>query len=178
MRFNLRKLFYATLFFALACSLAMYLTTSYRERLAIRSELKAIGIDEVIFEPKDNNMVRSIFAYRPIENPLPERFKRLKVADLKGNTESAHSLEVLHDLDEVRFVILSASDVSDDEIAKLKDIRGLKHLWLTNTKVTDACIDSLAEIENLESIKLEQTAITAEGIERLRSLKPRLKVDY
>ena len=153
----------------------MYLSTSYRERLAIRAELKAIGIDEVGFEP--SNMVRSIFAYRPIQKPLPQRFRRLKVADLKGNTQSAQSLEVLYDMDEVRFVILSASDVSDDEIAKLKDIRGLKYLWLTNTKVTDACIDSLAEIENLERIKIDQTAITPEGIERLRSLKPRLKVD-
>ncbi len=153
----------------------MYLSTSYRERLAIRAELKAIGIDEVGFEP--NNMVRSIFAFRPIEQPLPQRVKRLKVADLKGNTQAAQSLEVLYIMDEVRFVILSASDVSDGEIARLKDIRGLKFLWLTNTKVTDACIDSLAEIENLERIKIDQTAITPEGIERLRSLKPGVKVD-
>ena len=175
MRFNLRKLFYATLLIALVCSVAMYLTTSYRERLAIQSELKANGIDEVGFEP--NNMVRSIFAYRPIEKPLPQMVKRLKVADLKGNTQSAQSLEVLYDMAEVRFLILSASDVSDAEIAKLKDIRGLKYLWLTNTKVTDACIDSLAEIENLERIMIDHTAITPEGIERLRSLKPSLKVD-
>lgn len=178
MRFNLRKLFYATLLIGLACSTAMYLTTSYRERLAIRAELKAIGIDEVGFEPNTpNNLVRSIFAFRPIEKPLPQRIKRLKVADLKGNTQSAQSLAVLQDMDEVRFVILSASDVSDAEIAKLKEIRGLKYLWLTNTKITDACIDSIAEIENLERIKLDQTSITPEGVERLRSLKPNLKVD-
>ena len=80
-------------------------------------------------------------------------------------------------MDEVGFVILSASDVSDAEIAKLKDIRGLKQVWVFNTKVTDACVDSLAEIENLETIRLGVTSITLEGVERLRSLKPNLKVD-
>lgn len=175
MKYNLRKLFLATLIIACACSLALYLTASLRQRLAIQTELKTLGIDSVGFS--GDNTVASIWAIRPIQAAFSEKFKKLQTADLKGSNYSAQSLAVLVKLAEVKFLILSASDVSDADVAILKDVQGLKFLWLTNSNVTDACIDSLAQIPSLERIKLDGTNITSEGIGRLRSMKPMLKID-
>jgi aspartate carbamoyltransferase regulatory subunit len=48
---------------------------------------------------------------------------------------------------------------------------------MTNTKLTDQCVDDLARIERLEIIKLDGTEISAEGIERLKLLKPKVKIE-
>lgn len=174
MKYTLRQLFLATLIFAVVISTVMYLTTSYRERLAIQSELQLLGIDSVRFDSR--NKVTSIWAHRPIQEPFAQKYKRLSVADLKECTSSSKNIEVLAKLDEVKMLILSLTDVSDAESERLKDVRGLKHLWLTNTKVTDACIDRLVEIQELETIRLNGTAISPQGLERLRSMKPNLKI--
>jgi len=174
MKYTLRQLLLATMLFAVFCSLTMYLTISYRERLAIRSELQTLGIDGVGFGSR--NAVKSIWAHRPVQERFAQKYKCLDVADFRENTSSLVSLEVLAKMDEVTMLILSLSDVSDAEIATLKNIRGLKHLWLTNTRVTDACIDSLAEMQELESVKLSGTIITQQAVDRLQSLMPHLKI--
>jgi hypothetical protein len=74
-------------------------------------------------------------------------------------------------------VILSVSDVRDEDIQLLPQIPGLKHIWMTNTKLTDQCVEDLARIERLEIVKLDGTEISAEGIERLRLLKPKVKIE-
>jgi aspartate carbamoyltransferase regulatory subunit len=48
---------------------------------------------------------------------------------------------------------------------------------MTNTKLTDQCVEDLARIERLEIVKLDGTEISAEGIERLRLLKPKVKIE-
>jgi aspartate carbamoyltransferase regulatory subunit len=48
---------------------------------------------------------------------------------------------------------------------------------MTNTKLTDQCVDDLARIERLEIVKLDGTEISAEGVERLRLLKPKVKIE-
>lgn len=48
---------------------------------------------------------------------------------------------------------------------------------MTNTHLTDQCVDDLARIDRLEIVKLDGTAISAEAIERLRLLKPKLKIE-
>lgn len=174
MKYTIRQLFIATVFFALFCCLAMYLTISYRERLGIQTELRALGIDGVGFGPM--NAVKSIWVHGPIQEQFLEKYKRLELADFKENKSTAQSIEILARMDEVKMLILSLSDVSDAEIARLKDVRGLKHLWLNNTRVTDSCIDDLGEIEDLETILLGGTSITPQGLERLLSRKPQLRV--
>jgi aspartate carbamoyltransferase regulatory subunit len=74
-------------------------------------------------------------------------------------------------------VVLSLSDVRDEDIQLLPKIPGLRHIWMTNTKLTDQCVDDLARIDRLEIIKLDGTEISTEGIERLRLLKPKLKIE-
>jgi hypothetical protein len=156
------------------CSFALYLTISYRERLAIQSELQTLGIDGVGFG--SGNEVTSIWAHGPIQDQFAQKYKRLEIADFKESTSSLKNIEVLAKMDEVKTLILSLSNVSNAEIATLKNVSGLKHLWLSNTRVTDACIDHLAEIQELETIKLNGTAITPQGIQRLHSMKPNLKI--
>ncbi len=48
---------------------------------------------------------------------------------------------------------------------------------MTNTSLTDQCVDDLARIARLEIVKLDGAAISAEGIERLRLLKPNVKIE-
>lgn len=74
-------------------------------------------------------------------------------------------------------VILSGSDVKDEDIQFLNRIPGLRHLWLTNTNLTDQCVDDLARIERLEIIKLDGTRISDEAIERLYLLKPSVRIE-
>jgi len=48
---------------------------------------------------------------------------------------------------------------------------------MTNTNLTDQCVEDLAKIDRLEILKLDGTDISADGIERLRRLRPNVKIE-
>lgn len=163
--------------FSLIGSLATFYGFSepFKERRAKQHQLKSLGAFAVAFDV--NGSVSSARFRDPVAPGFSEACSQLQVVDLKGAVEVRKSLQELTRLKSLRMVILSVSDVRDEDIQLLTKISGLKHIWMTNTGLTDQCVDDLARIDRLEIIKLDGTEISAEGIERLRLLKPKVKIE-
>ena len=164
-------------FFSLLGSLAITYVFSepFQKRRAKQHQLKSLGAFAVAFDA--NGSVSSARFRHSIDPGFSEACSKLQVVDLKGALGIRQSLQVLTRLESLRMVVLSLSDVRDEDIQLLPKIHGLRHIWMTNTKLTDQCVDDLARIDRLEIVKLDGTEISAEGIERLRLLKPKLKIE-
>jgi hypothetical protein len=164
-------------FFSLVVSLAIAYGFSepFQKRRATQHRLKSLGAFAVAFDA--NGYVTSARFRHLISPGFSEACAELQVVDLKGVVGIRQSLQELTRLKSLRMVILSVSDVSDEDIQLLPKIPGLRHIWMTNTNLTDQCVDDLARIDRLEIIKLDGTEISVEGIERLRLLKPSLKIE-
>ena len=164
-------------FFSLIGSLAIAYGVSepFQKRRAKQQQLKSLGAFAVAFDA--NGSVSSARFRHSIAPGFSEACIKLQVVDLKGAVGIRQSLQVLTRLESLRMVVLSVSDVRDEDVQLLTQIPGLKHIWMTNTKLTDQCVDDLARIERLEIVKLDGTEISAEGLERLRLLKPKLKIE-
>ena len=167
-------------FFSLVGSLAIAYGFSepFQKRRATQHRLKSLGAFAVAFDA--NGSVTSARFRHLISPGFSEACAELQVVDLKGVVGIRQSLQELTRLRSLRMVILSVSDVSDvsdEDIQLLPKIPGLRHIWMTNTSLTDQCVDDLARIDRLEIVKLDGTEISVEGIERLRLLKPSLKIE-
>jgi hypothetical protein len=164
-------------FFSLVGSLAIAYGFSepFQKRRATQHRLKSLGAFAVAFDA--NGSVTSARFRHLISPGFSEACAELQVVDLKGVVGIRQSLQELTRLKSLRMVILSVSDVSDEDIQLLPKIPGLRHIWMTNTNLTDLCVDDLARIDRLEIVKLDGTEISVEGIERLRLLKPSLKIE-
>jgi hypothetical protein len=147
----------------------------FQERRAMQHQLKSLGAFAVAFDV--NGSVSSARFRGLVAKEFPDACSHLEVVDLKGVHGASNSLQVLTRLNSLRMIILSGSDVEDDDMKFLTGIPGLRHLWLTNTKLTDQCVDDLAKIELLEIVKLDETDISAEAIERLRLKRPSVRIE-
>lgn len=163
--------------FSLIGSLAIsyWFSEPFQERRAKQRQLQSLGAFAVAFDV--NGYVSSARFRDAIAPGFSEACCQLEVVDLKGAVGIRKSLQELTRLKSLRMVIVSVSDVRDEDIQLLSKITGLRHIWMTNTNLTDKCVDDLARIDRLEIIKLDGTAISADGIERLRRLKPGLKIE-
>lgn len=164
-------------FFSLIGSLAIAYGFSepFQERRAKQYQLKSLGAFAVAFDA--NGSITSARFRDLVASGFSEACSQLEVVDLKGVVGTRKSLQELTRLKSLRMVILSVSDVRDEDIQLLTRISGLRHIWMTNTSLTDHCVDDLARIDRLEIVKLDGTEISAEGIERLRLLKPNLRIE-
>lgn len=147
----------------------------FQKRRAKQRQLKSLGAFAVAFDV--NGSVSSARFRDSIAPGFSEACCQLEVVDLKGVVGIRKSLQELTRLKSLRMVIVSVSDVRDEDIQLLTQISGLRHIWMTNTSLTDQCVDDLARIDRLEIVKLDGTEISVEGIERLRLLKPSLKIE-
>jgi Leucine-rich repeat (LRR) protein len=66
---------------------------------------------------------------------------------------------------------LRGQDVSDAQLALLKDLTNLTRLHLENTKVTDKGVEQLKGLTKLEYLNLYGDAITDAGLDRLQAMK-------
>ena len=96
------------------------------------------------------------------------RFSALNVAKTFGDK----NLIVLKPVvDQVEWVDLARTQVTDAGLAALGMMKNLKRLHLENTKVTDAGLDKIKGLANLEYLNLYGTAVTDAGIMKLAGLK-------
>lgn len=66
---------------------------------------------------------------------------------------------------------LLSTNVTDKEVALLKDVLSLVDLNLANTKVTDAGLANLKPLANLQRLHLELTGVTDAGLVHLKGLQ-------
>jgi Leucine-rich repeat (LRR) protein len=66
---------------------------------------------------------------------------------------------------------LRGQDVTDAQLAHLKDLTNLTRLHLENTKITDKGLEQLKGLTNLEYLNLYHDAITDAGLAQLEGMK-------
>ncbi len=110
----------------------------------------------------------------PIAQDTPElRFSALNVA----KEFSDDGITVLKPVeDQVKWVDLARTQVTDAGLAHLKGMKNLTRLHLENTKVTDAGLAHLSTLTNLEYLNLYGTGVSDAGIVKLANLKNLKKV--
>ena len=84
--------------------------------------------------------------------------------------------ELLPIAEQLTWLNLDATGVTDASGPELERFTNLKFLHLGRTEITDDIIPSLAKLTKLETIHVTRTKLTEEGAERLRSMLPDTKV--
>ena len=92
------------------------------------------------------------------------RFGCVNAADKFGDKEIAELAPVA---DQILWMDLARSKVTDDGLSTLSKMAKLERLHLENTAVTDAGIAQIAGLKNLEYLNLYGTKITDAGISKL-----------
>lgn len=72
--------------------------------------------------------------------------------------------------DEIEWVDLANTQVTDAGLAYLQGLTGLQALWLNNTHVTDAGLAHLQGLSRLQFLELAETEVTDTGLARLEGL--------
>ncbi len=73
--------------------------------------------------------------------------------------------------EQIVWLDLGNSAVTDAGLAPLRDLKHLMRLHLENTGIGDAALDHLAAMEHLEYLNLHSTNVTNAGLSRLKNLK-------
>jgi serine/threonine protein kinase len=141
------------------------------------------------------------FTRIPLEDFLPLADKPFKILNFGGNSAfSDEWFPHFTHLENLEFLNLRYTKVTNEGLAPLQQYRKLKSLSLGNTKVTDAGLDYLkncteledvlltetnvtdagvklfASCKKLKSLELEKTKVTAAGIEELRQSLPQCRI--
>jgi hypothetical protein len=104
----------------------------------------------------------------------PESIRQLNLERTGIDASIANLLRACVQLSELD---LSNTGVGDAAVQALDSAPRLTTLWLTGTKVSDAAITSIAGLPKLGDVDLQRTEVTAEGLDRLRRLRPELTIN-
>lgn len=74
--------------------------------------------------------------------------------------------------DDVRFVDLGGSQVSDAELIHLGGFKSLEALYLHDANVTDAGLTNLSRLTTLRRLALDNTRVTSSGVADLQRALP------
>jgi uncharacterized membrane protein len=108
------------------------------------------------------------FRIRPVSDGLAF----LQVGTLQSKTDvTVEDMEALLLIaDQISWLDLSRTNVSDTELEQLSEFRHLTRLYLQQTDVGDSTLSRIAELEHLEYLNLYGTDITDSGLHYLESL--------
>ena len=96
------------------------------------------------------------------------RVEYLWVAETNITDQGMHEIGELRDL---RVLSLIHTKISDQGLRQLKELRELRALHLGGTKVTDAGLQDLSEMEKLELLGLNGTDVTDKGLDAVAQHK-------
>ncbi len=109
--------------------------------------------------------------------PALAKLHGLVVLDLSQNpTISNGGLAALAGLQRLESIDLSATGVSGDGIAALRQFGCLKRLHLDNLHIDDNDVEALGELKTLDQLSLAGTKITVRGRQRLQALLPKCRI--
>jgi len=101
----------------------------------------------------------------------------LRTIELSRATEiSDEGLALLKELKNLERLIIESSKITDNGILFLKEIPNLKYLKLMNTPVGDSVANSLKDLQKLEHLDLINTNISEQGLGEIQKNLPNVTV--
>jgi hypothetical protein len=170
-QYSLRTLLIFVTFFAVACSwFAVKMQQAKRQREAVEAILKAGG--EVAYDYQCNESDEFTM---PDKEPSGPAWLRKIIGDDSLHTVVYAHLEndalmlYLKDLNKIRFLILSGSEITNIGLEQLKGLTQLQWLQLSNPNVTDTGLRQLKGLTQLKRLVLGVN-VTDTGVEHLKGL--------
>lgn len=112
----------------------------------------------------------------PLYGPGVEITEAEEAAVAKAREMGALALRIAQNTNWLRVDFsLGGKEVTDEQLAIVKDMPNLVELDLGGTKVTDAGLEHLAGLTNMVRLHLEKTAITGSGLVHLKDMQ---KLNY
>jgi internalin A len=96
------------------------------------------------------------------------------VAAKQSNIDDKALAELVQELQELKWLALIGTGVTDAGIAKLRALPSLERVWLSQTQITDAGIQQLSDIQSLTHLAIEATPTSDRCLVMLSKL-PKLK---
>lgn len=97
--------------------------------------------------------------------------------NLAGTQVTDDGLAALADLPNLRMLHLEKTAISDAGLAHVIKCAELTYLNLYGTKITDAGLGQIASLKKLQKLYLWQTAVTDAGVKALKAALPDLMID-
>jgi hypothetical protein len=103
---------------------------------------------------------------------------KLRHIDIELGSFTAKGFQQLCQIPHVTNLTLLGTKTEPAGFASLPSFRKLRWLDVLNVEMRDEHVDSIAKMPGLEFVRLLGTAITSDGIERLRSQRPKLEITF
>jgi len=84
--------------------------------------------------------------------------------------------EPIQDLISLKVLSLARTDIGDQGIRRLVELKDLEALFLIDTQITDASLEPLTRMTWLKKLYVQETGITVEGAQRLIQALPKTEV--
>lgn len=78
---------------------------------------------------------------------------------------------------DIRYISLAGTEISDEDLARLKVLKHLRVLDLRDTKISDAGLIYLYDLKGLRFLYLFNTRVSDVGIGKLKEVLPRCKIE-
>jgi hypothetical protein len=82
-------------------------------------------------------------------------------------------IRMLTDLDALKILDLSGTQISDIGLQHLTALKGLHTLNLCGTRITDSGLENLRHLTNLATLMIVGTSVTDEGVNKLKAALPK-----
>jgi len=86
-------------------------------------------------------------------------------------------IDALAGLHNLRVLYLNGTNITDAGLSKLSSLSELRSLSLVGTSVTDASVDAFINMKNLTNLFVYQTSLSRQGIEKLLEKHVEIKID-
>ncbi|HUY92471.1 MAG TPA: leucine-rich repeat domain-containing protein [Pirellulales bacterium] len=165
LQFSLATMF---VFVTLLCAaLAIWVVPAERQRRAVAA-IEALGgfVDYV-----DNQATSESFPVAFLRERLPRAYlDEVEYVRLDNSQVTDAGLAHLEGLTGLQSLSLDNTQITDAGLARLQELTGLQTLWLDNTPITDAGLAHLEGLTGLQSLWLDNTQITDAGLAQLKRL--------
>lgn len=143
-------------------------STSLKSIVAER-KLKGLGLNQRLDAVNDSSQNLMRVLENILEWPRVQLGQKLDLFNTKVTDDDLGYL--LSSLDELRFLSLAQTNISDKGLVHLKRLKRLQELHLDNTGITNKGLDMLAGISSLQVLDLKHTRISDEGLAALKPLR-------
>lgn len=135
-------------------------------------EAKEAALAQAI-PPGDPEAIATVAELGVLIQPLSQETNFLQAQFLNVvDSFTDEDLELLLPLSEqITWLDLGDTDISDNGLQVISELKNLKKLYLEKTRITDDGLSYLAQLEQLEYLNLYGTSITNSGLSHLRNLK-------